>query len=127
MSYWSAGYCPRSRLPQSFEHGAPAGSPSDQIRRHAESAADAETVRDAIEGLEDFGGETMLKARVRAVPEAGRANTALVKLIAAWLELPARNVSVAQGTKSRLKHLAIEGDASELARLIETRLAALAR
>jgi uncharacterized protein YggU (UPF0235/DUF167 family) len=61
--------------------------------------------RDAIEGLEDFGGETVLKARVRAVPEAGRANTALVKLIAAWLELPARNVSVAQGTKSRLKHL----------------------
>ena len=36
-------------------------------------------------------------------------------------------VSVAQGTKSRLKQVAIEGDAGELARLIETRLAALAR
>jgi uncharacterized protein len=48
-----------------------------------------------------------------------------VKLIAAWLELPARSVSVAQGTKSRVKHVAIEGDASELARLIEARLAAL--
>jgi uncharacterized protein len=83
--------------------------------------------RDAIEGLEDFGGETVLKARVRALPEAGRANAALVKLIAAWLELPASRVSVAQGTKSRLKHVAIEGDASELIRLIETRLAALAR
>jgi uncharacterized protein (TIGR00251 family) len=83
--------------------------------------------RDAIEGLADFGGETVLKARVRAVPEGGRANAALVKLIAAWLELPARSVSVAQGTKSRLKHVAIEGEASELARLIETRLAALAR
>jgi uncharacterized protein (TIGR00251 family) len=83
--------------------------------------------RDAIEGLADFGGETVLKARVRAVPEAGRANAALVKLIAAWLELPARNVSVAQGTKSRLKHVAIEGDASELVRLIDARLSALAR
>jgi uncharacterized protein (TIGR00251 family) len=83
--------------------------------------------RDAIEGVVDFGGETVLKARVRAVPEGGRANAALVKLIAAWLELPARSVSVAQGTKSRLKHVAIEGEASELARLIETRLAALAR
>jgi uncharacterized protein (TIGR00251 family) len=83
--------------------------------------------RDAIEGLADFGGETVLKARVRAVPEAGRANAALTKLIAAWLELPARSVSVAQGTKSRLKHVAIEGDASELVRLIETRVAALAR
>jgi uncharacterized protein (TIGR00251 family) len=83
--------------------------------------------RDTIEGLEDFGGETVLKARVRAVPEQGRANAALVKLIAAWLEIPASRVSVAQGTKSRLKQVAIEGDASELARLIEGRLAALAR
>jgi uncharacterized protein len=81
--------------------------------------------RDAIEGLDSFGDETVLKGRVRAVPEQGRANAALVKLIAAWLELPARSVSVAQGTKSRVKHVAIEGDASELARLIEARLAAL--
>ena len=83
--------------------------------------------RDAIEGLADFGGETVLKARVRAVPEQGRANAALVKLIAAWLELPSSRVSVAQGTKSRVKQVAIEGDAGELVRLIETRLAALAR
>jgi uncharacterized protein (TIGR00251 family) len=83
--------------------------------------------RDAIEGLEAFGGETVLKARVRALPEQGRANAALVKLIASWLELPPSRVSVTQGTKSRVKHVAIEGDASELARLIETRLAALSR
>jgi hypothetical protein len=83
--------------------------------------------RDAIEGLADFGGETVVKARVRAVPEQGRANAALVTLIADWLELPSSRVSVAQGTKSRLKHVAIEGDASELVRLIEARLSALAR
>jgi uncharacterized protein (TIGR00251 family) len=83
--------------------------------------------RDAIEGLEDFGGETVLKARVRALPEQGRANAALVKLVASWLELPARSVSVAQGTKSRVKHVAIEGDSSELIRLIEARLASLSR
>jgi uncharacterized protein (TIGR00251 family) len=83
--------------------------------------------RDAIEGLSDFGGEAVLKARVRAVPEGGRANAALVTLIADWLELPSSRVSVAQGTKSRLKHVAIEGDASELVRLIEARLSALAR
>jgi uncharacterized protein (TIGR00251 family) len=83
--------------------------------------------RDAIEGFADFGGETVLKARVRALPEQGRANAALVKLIAGWLELPARKVSVAEGTKSRVKQVAIEGDAVELSRLIEARLAALAR
>ena len=81
--------------------------------------------RDAIEGVADFGGETVLKARVRAVPEQGRANAALIKLIAGWLELPAARVSVMHGTKSRLKQVAIEGDASELARLIETSLAEL--
>jgi uncharacterized protein YggU (UPF0235/DUF167 family) len=64
---------------------------------------------------------------VRALPEAGRANAALVKLIASWLKLPPSRVSVAQGTKSRVKHVAIEGDASELAHLIETSLAALSR
>jgi uncharacterized protein len=52
--------------------------------------------RDTIEGLADFGGETVVKTRVRALPEAGRANAALVKLIAAWLQLPSSRVSVAQ-------------------------------
>ncbi|HET7210456.1 MAG TPA: DUF167 family protein [Methyloceanibacter sp.] len=83
--------------------------------------------RDAIEGLEDFGGEIVLKARVRALPEQGRANAALVKLIASWLKLPPSQVSVAQGGKSRIKQVAIEGDAEEIARLIEARLSELAR
>lgn len=82
--------------------------------------------RDAIEGVEDFGGEALLKARVRALPEGGRANAALEQLIASWLGLPARSVAVARGTKSRVKQVAIEGDAEELARLIESRIAALA-
>jgi uncharacterized protein (TIGR00251 family) len=83
--------------------------------------------REAIDGLEDFGGETVLKARVRALPEQGRANAALVKLIASWLKHPPSQVSVAQGGKSRIKHIAIEGDAEEIARLIEARLSELAR
>jgi uncharacterized protein len=83
--------------------------------------------RDEIVGVEDFAGEMVLKARVRAVPERGRANAALVKLIADWLKLPPSSVTVVQGGKSRVKHIAIEGDANALARLIEARLAALAR
>jgi uncharacterized protein len=83
------------------------------------------SARDAIEGLEDFGGETVLKARVRAVPEAGRANAALEKLIANWLDLPASKVAVAHGGKSRLKQVAIDGDGTMLSALIATRIAAL--
>jgi uncharacterized protein (TIGR00251 family) len=81
--------------------------------------------RDEIAGLEDFGGETVLKARVRAVPEDGRANTALEKLIAKWLGLPPSAVKVAHGGKSRLKQIAITGDQASLPALIAERLAAL--
>ena len=35
------------------------------------------SARDEIAGIENFGGETVLKARVRALPEQGRANEAL--------------------------------------------------
>ena len=56
--------------------------------------------RDEIVGLEDHAGECVLKARVRALPEGGRANAALEALIARWLKLPASSVKVAFGGKS---------------------------
>jgi len=80
---------------------------------------------DEIAGLEEFGGETVLKARVRAVPEDGRANAALEKLIAKWLGLPPSAVKVAHGGKSRLKQIAIDGDPATLSVLLSERLAAL--
>jgi len=82
--------------------------------------------RDEIAGLEAFGDETVLKARVRAAPEAGRANEALERLIAHWLKVPPSSVKVTQGGKSRSKHVLIEGDADTLALLIEARLGELA-
>jgi uncharacterized protein len=84
------------------------------------------SARDEIMGVEDFAGEAVVKARVRALPENGRANASLEKLIARWLRVPPSCVSVAQGGKSRAKQVMIEGDAEELARLIAARLAALA-
>ena len=81
--------------------------------------------RDDIMGVAEFGGETVLKARVRALPEDGRANAALQKLIAKWLSVPQSSVQVIQGGKSRLKQIAIDGDAPALSRLIAERLAAL--
>jgi uncharacterized protein len=82
--------------------------------------------RDEIVGIEAFGDEAVLKARVRAAPEAGRANEALERLIAHWLKVPPSSVSVTQGGKSRSKHVLIEGDAGTLAILIEARLGELA-
>lgn len=82
--------------------------------------------RNEVVGIEDHGGECVLKARVRAVPEAGRANDALETLIAKWLGVPQSTVTVAHGGKSRLKQVAVTGDAEALSRLIAQRLTELA-
>jgi uncharacterized protein (TIGR00251 family) len=81
--------------------------------------------RDAIVGVEEFGGEAVLKARVRAVPEDGRANAALEKLIARWLKLPPSSVSVARGGTSRIKQIMMGGDIEMLVHLIAASVAEL--
>jgi uncharacterized protein len=82
--------------------------------------------RDEIVGIEIFGDETVLKARVRALPEGGRANVALERLIARWLKVPSSAVRVTQGGKSRNKQVMIEGDPRSLAGAIAARLTDLA-
>ena len=76
------------------------------------------TPRSSIDAVEGIGvsadGSSYLKVRVRAVPENGAANTALEKLIAKWLGLPKRDVSLVAGGKSRLKTLRINGDPKEI-------------
>jgi uncharacterized protein len=84
------------------------------------------SARDEILGVEDHAGECVWRARVRALPEAGRANEALEALIARWLGVPKSTVGVAHGGKSRLKQVAVSGDAGALTRLIAQRLAELA-
>lgn len=67
--------------------------------------------RDAIDGVK----QGALHARVRAVPEEGRANTALVELVADEIGVPKSTVSVTAGKTSRLKTVLIAGDAKVLA------------
>jgi uncharacterized protein len=83
------------------------------------------SARDEIVGVEERGGECVLKARVRAIPETGRANDALETLIARWLGVPPSTVGVAHGGRSRLKQVAVAGDAAALSRLIEKRVVEL--
>ena len=83
------------------------------------------SAKDEVKASELFDGSPVLVARVRALPEAGRANQALEKLIAKWLGVPPSTVSVAQGGKSRLKQVKIEGDADRLSRLLAEKLSEL--
>ncbi|WP_367717087.1 DUF167 family protein [Nitratireductor sp. GISD-1A_MAKvit] len=73
------------------------------------------SLRDAIEGAgQTADGREHLKARVRAVPENGKANAALEKLLAKALRVPASGVSVTTGITARLKTVEIRGDPHNL-------------
>ncbi len=60
-----------------------------------------------------------MKARVRAIPSAGEANAALVRLIAATLRVAARDVSLVAGGGARLKRVKVAGEAAALAAALE--------
>ena len=71
--------------------------------------------KDSIDGVARLaGGACVLLVRVRAVPEAGKANDALLRLMAAKAGVPASHVRLAAGAKSRLKSVAISGDPAAL-------------
>jgi uncharacterized protein (TIGR00251 family) len=79
--------------------------------------------RDTIEGVAVAGdGRRRLTAKVRAVPADGKANAALVRLIAGWLGVPRGEVSVAGGAASRSKTVLVRGDGPALARRIRSLL-----
>ena len=66
--------------------------------------------RDAIEGVvETADGHAWLAARVSAVPEGGKANRALVKLLAKRLGVDPRDIEIVAGASSRQKRLRVAG------------------
>ena len=71
--------------------------------------------RDGIDGVKDSPTGPFVQARVRAVPEDGRANAALVELVAAEIGVAKSTLAVVAGHTHRLKKLRISGDAASLA------------
>jgi uncharacterized protein (TIGR00251 family) len=51
----------------------------------------------------------VLKVKVQAVPEKGRANKALVEVLAKYFEVPKRSVVILSGERSRKKRIRVEG------------------
>ncbi len=73
--------------------------------------------KDVVEGVETGAdGKSHIKARVRAVPEKGKANKALEVLLAKHLGYPKSTLMVASGTTSRLKTVTISGNGQEIAK-----------
>jgi len=78
--------------------------------------------KDAVDGLVETTDGVAFQARVRALPEDAAANKALEELVARWLGVPKRSVSLVTGGKSRLKFLRIDGDPMALDRMLQALL-----
>jgi uncharacterized protein len=76
-------------------------APSTRLRLRVSSGARS----DAIVGRH---GEAW-KVRVTAAPEGGKANDAVLKLLAGRLDLPGRNVTLVSGPSSRDKIVELTG------------------
>ncbi|HLT00771.1 MAG TPA: DUF167 family protein [Geminicoccaceae bacterium] len=63
-----------------------------------------------VRGIEvDDAGQAYLAVRVNAPPEAGKANAALIRLLARRWRVPQRDLEVISGTSGRRKVLQIRG------------------
>ncbi len=68
-----------------------------------------------VGGVDDGGdGKARLKVSVTAAAEGGKANAALIKLLAKTWRLPKTLFKITAGPRSRRKTLLIEGDAEIL-------------
>ena len=73
---------------------------------------------DRVQGwTEDEQGGRVLKIMVTAPPEDGKANKAVIALLAKRLKLPKSAIAFASGETSRRKTLLIDGDEGLLAQL----------
>lgn len=71
--------------------------------------------RDSIEGVElRADGSAVMRMRVRAVPDKGKANAAVIALLGKALGVPKRALSLVSGETARLKTVQIAGDPAAL-------------
>ena len=64
-------------------------------------------------------GQKVLRVRVTAVPENGKANEALIKLLSKTFHLSQSKIVLIRGEISRIKHFNVDAD---LTKIIQTRL-----
>ncbi len=69
--------------------------------------------------MTDGDGKCVLKASVTAVPEKGKANSALIKLLSKEWKLAKSHFEVISGETDRNKTLLLKGDAQALAQQLK--------
>jgi uncharacterized protein (TIGR00251 family) len=84
--------------------------------------------RDAIDGVDTLAdGRRVLRLRVRAVADGGEANRAVTELLAKSLGVPKARVRLVSGATSRLKQIAVDGDAATLVEVLQALISANTR
>lgn len=78
--------------------------------------------RDSVAGLADTIDGPAISVHVRAVPEDGAANAAVIKAVATWLDVAPSSVTLSAGGKSRYKSLDIGTADAEFSAAVAQRL-----
>ena len=77
--------------------------------------------RDAIAGVARLAdGQVVAQARVRAVPEDGAANKALIALLSKIFRRPKSAIELIGGASARVKQLRIAGTPADLLAVVES-------
>ncbi len=77
--------------------------------------------RDAVEGwVQGADGACHLKARVAAAPESGKANAAMIALLAKKLTIAKSRLAIVSGKTARMKIVNISGSGPALAAALES-------
>ena len=84
--------------------------------------------RARIDGIEGRGdGTVAIKVRVTEPPEDGKANAAVIRLLAKAWGVAKRDIEIAAGATGRSKTLHVRGDAAALTPRLEAWLAGMER
>jgi uncharacterized protein (TIGR00251 family) len=79
--------------------------------------------RDAIQGFADEAdGGAVLKCSVTTVPEDGKANAALIKMLAKAWKVPRSSIELVSGATDRRKTVLIRGEAVDVLALLRDKL-----
>jgi uncharacterized protein len=107
---------PSSAKPQSLPARAAPGGIILGLRVTPKASADA------VAGVEARSEGLVLKVTVRAVPDKGEANDAVVAVLAKWLSAPKASLKVVAGGKSRSKQVFLAGEPEALMARLAARL-----
>jgi uncharacterized protein (TIGR00251 family) len=91
----------------------------DGVRLHLRVTPNAGLDRiDGVETRDD--GATVLRVRVKAVPDKGKANAAVIVLLAKALDVPKSAITLISGDTARQKTLHVAGNPDALAAALAT-------